>query len=156
MLKTTLAAALALCASAASAVTVDFDAYFIEGAGSPIFTGTFSGTDANGDGLLSFGELTSFTSTEVMDVGVTAPASLADLTAFGDYDLSTNEWLPNGASWDWAGNIGYFTWDGGDSSVNAYNTRMVTWTSTVPEPASLAMMGLGALALVASRRRRAA
>lgn len=151
--KSMLAAALVAAATASHAagvtVNVDYEAFL---AGTLWYTGTFSGTDTNNDGLLSMSELTSFTATQqAADPSLT----LSDLSSFGDFKIGTDTWQENGyydtyMVWNNFGNgLGQFD----DASVT---TTITSSTSAVPEPTSLAMMGLGALALLARRKRNAA
>ena len=162
MIKSALTAAtLAVLASASMAagntVDVDFDAY-VNGLGGPYYIGSFIGTDTNNDGLISASEVTKFLATP--QPGASDPVvTKSTLAGFGDFDIATNTWEADGASWPGQGNIGYFTWNGGKNSINtidgSVSTTIVSQTAAVPEPATLAMMGLGALALVARRRKSA-
>ena len=161
MIKTLLAgAALAIAASASMAagdtVTVSYDA-FIAG-GEPWYVGTFTGTDTNNDGTISFSELTSFVATQV---GGDPSLTLSNLSGFGDFTIATDTWNNNGAGWTGYSNDAFITWNSGNNSLNtedgaSVTTSITSLTSAVPEPSMLAMMGLGALALAVRRKRKSA
>jgi opacity protein-like surface antigen len=164
-----LAAAFASPAALAAPVNVSFLITATEGHAS----GSFTGSDANGDGALAKSELTRFeafsTGTAFTGGPIVIDAAEALLSSFS-FDLSS--WLfsfgvGNGAS---SGGPGYAglecSWN---CSVGGYITmqlnnrgslRQITdmqfsVTSTVPEPGSLLLAGT-ALAGLAVRRRRAA
>ena len=152
-------ASLALAATGSFAanntVSVSFDAYL---EGYLWYVGSFTGTDSNNDGSLSLSELTSFVGTPQEG---DAPLTLSSLSSFGDFTYATNTWHENGyIPYGW-GNTGYFAWNGGNNALGQFDEASVTTTitsniSAVPEPTSLAMMGLGALALAVSRKRKSA
>ncbi|WP_286235116.1 PEP-CTERM sorting domain-containing protein [Thalassotalea sediminis] len=108
--------------------------------------GSFSGSDTNNDMLLTLNELDSFnwmstSYNHVID-------EISDLAGFGDFDLSSNTWIPNGTSWINSADDAYFTWNNRNSSVNASwaEVDIVSVTrSSVPEPSTLAIFALGFL-----------
>lgn len=139
--------------AAGDSVIVDFEARL---GGVPWYTGVFAGTDTNDNGVISFSELTSFVATQQ---GTTPSLVLSDLRGFGDFTIATDSWINNGAGWTGYSSNAFITWDNGSNSLNASDNASVTTsitslTSAVPEPTTLAMMGLGAVALVGVRRKR--
>jgi hypothetical protein len=161
MIKSLLAgAALAVAASASIAagdtVSVSYDAYF---EGNVLwYVGTFTGTDTNNDGTLSFSELTSFVATQK---GGDPSLTLSDLSGFGDFSIATDTWHNNGVIQAGYADSAYITWNNGGNALATFDQAAVTTTitsltSAVPEPTTLAMMGLGALALVVRRKRQSA
>jgi hypothetical protein len=134
--------------STAAAVDVSYQAF---AGGTQYFSGTFEGTDANSDGFLSLDELASFTFT-----GSGYNATLPELDSFGHYDIATNVWASDAEAWGIYPTGAFFSFDDDTLSLTSINGFSVTtMASSVPEPATLAMMGLGALALVARRRKSA-
>jgi hypothetical protein len=159
-------AAILAVASAASAagstVAVSYDAYVL--VGHPAYEGTFTGTDTNNDGTISFSELTSFAGTSDntdpnlnLTNGEYLTLSLSDLSGFGDYTLATNTWHNNGYVNEAYGYTGFFTF--GNYSLADFDQASVTTTldsvtAPVPEPSQLALMSVGATLLLLLRRQR--
>ena len=146
------AAALATFASVATAAPVDVNFNAYQGS-TLLFTGDFIGSDANHDGVLSLSELTSFSFS-----GQGYSASLGNLNSFGSYHIPTNLWSSDAEAWGQFATGAFFSFNHDSLALTSINGFSVTTTpvSVVPEPATLAMMGLGALALAARRKRKSA
>jgi hypothetical protein len=141
---------LSVLAASAHATVIDYSMTISNVASA---SGQFSGTDSNADGFLSLNELSAF-AFDLPLVGY--HFELDRVSDFGRYDIAANTWLHDAAGWSQT-NFAYVSFDGGSLSVNTMNagnvlTSVVPAPADVPEPASIALTGLGLLALRAARR----
>jgi hypothetical protein len=139
-------------ATSASATVVD---YSMTVSSTYAASGQFAGTDSNADGFLSFNELSAFT----FDLPLANyHFDLSVLSDFGRYQIAQNQWLHDGAGWGQS-NFAYASFYNGGLSVNTTNasnvvTQAAAPANDVPEPAPMALLGLGLLAIGAARRAR--
>jgi hypothetical protein len=138
--------------AASASIVVDYQVTNYSGAQ----PGTFSGIDANSDGVLSFSELTSF---QFDNINFGHHVTLATLSGFGDFNYVTDTWTANG--FGWGTNHSFFSWNTGANSVDgtwAQVSTTVVSGNSIPEPGSLALLGisLAGLATTLGRKKRQA
>lgn len=132
----------------ATSVSVTYDLNYLG------VTGSFSGDDANNNGLLEFSELATWTSTYA------GGYTLSSLNDFGDFNYLSNLWIPNALQWDQATHDAYMTWDNWGLSVSTSNynwdidTNVTTSSTSVPEPSTILLLGAGIAGVGFLRRKK--
>ena len=146
-----LAVLLSPMAANADPITVGYDSTSPDG-----LFGSFSGTDTNNDGLLTFGELDSWTANFGCGSG---GCDLSFLNDLGDFDYVANSWIANGLQWDQITEDAYMTWNNWASSASTSNATWgfvttVSSATSVPEPGTLALFGIGLFGMGLARRKK--
>lgn len=123
--------------------------------------GTFTGVDIDNNDLLTFDELTDFDWSSIAFGHFIT--NVSDLAGFGDFNILTNTWIPNGTSWLNSTDNAYFTWNDRANSVNS-SWAEVSIVSTsvvpngnsvsVPEPSTLAIFCLSVMGLVLRKAKK--
>ncbi|MET0048712.1 MAG: PEP-CTERM sorting domain-containing protein [Sedimenticola sp.] len=138
--------------SANALIVVDFTTNYA--GGGYFHNGQFTGTDANSDGILEFSELASF---DILAGTYAGAATIANLNDIGDYLIAANSWIANGISWVGYSDEAWYTWDNRIYSARpADGWVVITSNNSVPEPATLALMGLGLAGIGFARKKKAA
>jgi len=124
--------------------------------------GTFTGVDIDNNDLLTFDELTDFDWSSISFGHFIT--NVSDLAGFGDFNILTNTWIPNGTSWVNSSDNAYFTWNNRSSSVNSSwgpNINILSTTVvpsgnsvSVPEPSTLAIFCLSVMGLVLRKAKK--
>jgi hypothetical protein len=131
----------------ANVVTVDYQA---TNSSYSSLSGAFTGNDVNNDGWLTFSELTDWYT------NYSAGANFSALNDLGDFNYVSNVWVPNALQWNKTTHDAYMTWNNWaySASTSNYNWAFVTTVDgSVPEPSSVALLGLAMLGFVAARRK---
>lgn len=151
------AAFVSVIATTAQANTVTIDhTWYGNFTGHLVFTGT---PDASG--LINLSNLTSLNYSNSSSQSFV----LSDVNSFGTFDTTTDTWYANAP--DWNGNPDAYLCSNENGGPSSWCFADVSWerplsytvvsdvgTATVPEPSSIALIGLGFAGFAAMRRRK--
>jgi len=143
-----LATTLSVTALAAPPIRVDFDVDNTFGVGVlPAFAGHFIASDTNGDGVISYSEVTSFYSNAL---------GYAPLEEFGDFDIADNLWTLENAARNGYSNMYWVQAlaDGSSTYLDGIRPETTASAVSVPEPDAVWLMLAGLVVTTVWRRRR--